>query len=251
MSSGRLRRFLHLERPRPTGAPADPADPPPTSGRFDGLSRPPAGPGPRPARSGAQLERFEPVPEPEIELADPPTGARRPFTRCMRCGAENGAFAVRCAGCDADLDTAAQRAFDERLWERREEERRRAEAALEERRRLAERSEAEEARARRELAETMAREVGEQERRRLDRGGWGGWGGGWGGGDGTPAALRLLRLVRNPWARIAVAVGAVAVPLVLLAVPSRETRQVGVVLLALLLAFLSPPGWRRRRWRRW
>jgi hypothetical protein len=188
------------------------------------------------------------VPEPEIEIADPPIGARRPFTRCMRCGAENGAFAVRCAGCDADLDTAAQRAFDERLWERREEEQRRAEAALEERRRLAGRSEAEEARARRELAETMAREVGEQERRRLHRDGWGG---GWGGGDGTPAALRLLRLVRNPWARIAIAVGAVAVPVVLLVLPSAGTRQVGVVLLGLLLAFLSPPGWRRRRWRRW
>ena len=255
MDSGRLRRFLHIERPR---APGDPAPDDPgasTEERFGTLGRPP-GPGPRPKGSGARLERFGPEPEPSIQLAEADPEAR-PFTRCMRCGAEGGAFATRCSGCDADLDTPAQHEFNEKLWARRQEERRREEAAQAERREMVARAQADEARARRELGETLARETGDLERRRLEvedarSGGWGGgWGGTYGGGDPTPVGLRLLRLFGNPWVRLGVVVAAAAVPIVLIAMPGPGTRQAGIVILLVLLSLFSPRGWRRRRWRRW
>jgi hypothetical protein len=63
--------------------------------------------------------------------------------------------------------------------------------------------------------------------------------------------LRLLRLFGNPWVRLGVVVGAAAVPIVLIALPGRGTRQVGIVILLVLVSLFSPRGWRRRRWRRW
>jgi hypothetical protein len=253
VATRRLRRFLHIERPRGPGDPApdEPSDA--TAGRFEGLGRPPGGPGPRPAASGVRLERFGPDPEPSVELAETDPEAR-PFTRCMRCGAESGAFATRCSGCDADLDTPAQHEFNEKLWARRQEDRRREESALAERRETMARAAAEEARARREMGESLAREVGELERRRLEieEARTGGWRGGWGGAlgrDPTPVGLRLLRWIANPWVRLGVILGAMAVPAVLLAIPG--ARQAGVVVLVVLLSLLAPAGWRRRRWRRW
>jgi hypothetical protein len=250
VGEGRLRRFLHIERARAPG------DPPPdqpaaaTEDRFGGLGRPPGGPGPHPSRTGARLERFGPDPEPSIQLDEGDAGDR-PFTRCLRCGAEGGAFATRCTGCDADLDTAAQHEFNEKLWQRRQEERRREEAALAERRALGERAAAEDARARREMGESLARQVGNLERRRLevDEARSGGWGGGWG-GDPRPLGLRLLLRLHDPWLRIAVGVLVVAVPVVLLAVSSPGARQAGVVILVVVASLFAPPGWRRRRWRR-
>jgi hypothetical protein len=253
MANDGLRRFLHLERPRPAGA--EEPHRPDAAGRFDGVRRPPAGPGPHPAGTGASLERFGPEPEPSIQLADPVDGAAA-ATRCMRCGAENGAFATRCVGCEADLDTPQQHAFSEKLWARRQEDRAREEAALAERHRMLERAQAEEARARRELSEATVREVGDAERRRLEvedaRSGWGtGWGGGWEGS--SPAGLRLLRLISSPRLRIAVAVAAFAVPVVLLVVPSPGARQGGILLLLVMVSLFAPPSWarRRRRWGRW
>ncbi|HSN92208.1 MAG TPA: hypothetical protein VLS93_13340, partial [Anaeromyxobacteraceae bacterium] len=81
MSSGRLRRFLHIERPRAPGDPAPDGPDAATEGRFGELGRPPGGPGPRAAGTGASLERFGPEPEPSIELARTDPDAR-PFTRC-------------------------------------------------------------------------------------------------------------------------------------------------------------------------
>jgi ribosomal protein L37E len=249
------RRFSHLEGPRPA---RPDADAPERSGvsveRIAGVERPGAG-APSAARgartpTGAQLERFDPEPEPVIELAD--TDGRRPFTRCRRCGMDSNVFVTVCAGCGVGLDTAEQRAFDERFWsERAVAEERQAQAAAE-REALRARADAELAEARRAMGESLAREVGERERRRL--------GGGWGpdgyqdGFDGTPLGLRLLRRISDPrwqWAALA---GGLAVILGLiahgyLASPRHRGPTLGLGL-ALLFALVVP--WTgRSRWRRW
>jgi hypothetical protein len=122
----------------------------------------------------------------------------------------------------------------------------------------------EESAARRALAEDMAREVGDRERRRLDGVGYGepsfgppsgGWGGGtgerWGDGnsgmggilgDGTPFALRLLGLLPPAW-RVGTGVGAVALVVGLYLFRPAAGLVVGVVLISLFV----PGGWRRRR----
>jgi hypothetical protein len=253
MAKEDLSRFLHLERPRPAGAPEGPVDPEAVA-RIQGVTRPEAGTAPRAAATGADLDRFGPEPEPSLQLADGDPAAP-PFSRCMRCGAENGAFATRCTACEADLETAAQRESDARLWAARQEESRREAAALGARRATHAREEADEARARRELAEAAAREVGDSERRRLEleelrSAGWGGggWGEGFGAGDdSTPAGVRLLRFIANPWIRVGVVASAIGIPLVLLAIPTQGTRIAGMALVVLGIALFSPAGWRRRR----
>lgn len=189
-SDGRLRRFLHLERARPGGPTAEPAREVPagTDERIRGVERPPAAPGSAPrTRTGAQLERFGPEPEPTLELVD--TDGRRPFVRCRRCGMDNNVFATSCQGCSLSLDTPEQHEFDERFWTARQAEAEREARDAAARRELQERSEAEDARARRAMGEAIAREVGDSERRRLD--GW--MGGGGTSGEWNPLGLWLLR----------------------------------------------------------
>jgi hypothetical protein len=178
----RLRRFLHLERPRAAAeADATPDSSAATAERFEGVERPGARPA-APTSSGAQLDRFGPEPEPTIELVEAGGGAQ-PFTRCMRCGMDHGVFATQCTGCGASLDTAEQRAFNERLWARRQEEAAREARASAERREHEARAQEELARARRAMGEELAREVGRRERARLDEEEWrlggGGAGRGW------------------------------------------------------------------------
>jgi hypothetical protein len=161
-----LRRFLHIERRR-TGAPggSDTARPD-TAERFESVERPQPPAATQPA-SGADLERFGPEPPPPIELAGTAAG-ERPFTRCMGCGMDHHVLATECTGCGAPLDTEPQRAFNDRLWARRQEEAAREAAASEALRAARADADAEATRARRAMAETLAREVGERERRRLD-----------------------------------------------------------------------------------
>jgi hypothetical protein len=162
----RLGRFLHIERSRADGTGTDRAPDQGTAARFGTVEAP--GPaGATPAPSGAELERFGPEPAPGIDLAETDPGAR-PFTRCMRCGMDHGVFASECGNCGASLATAEQREFNERLWSQRREEAAREARALEERRALAAREEAELAAARRAMGEQLAREVGMRERLRLD-----------------------------------------------------------------------------------
>lgn len=162
----RLRRFLHLERPR-AAADGDAAPDPGagTAERFEGVETPGARPA-APSSSGARLDRFGPEPEPSIELVEVGGGAQ-PFTRCMRCGMDHGVFATACTGCGASLDTAEQREFNERLWARRQEEAAREVAASAERSEHEAHAQAELARARRAMGEELAREVGRRERARL------------------------------------------------------------------------------------
>jgi hypothetical protein len=166
----RLRRFLHIERSRDAPA-ALPERAPDAAGRFGSVERPKARPA-APAPSGAGLERFGPEPPPRIELVDA-DGSERPFTRCMRCGMDHGVFATECTGCGASLDTEPQREFNERLWARRQEEAAREERAVAERAAAREGDGETLASSRRAMGEALAREVGEQERRRRQMEAWG------------------------------------------------------------------------------
>jgi len=250
----RLRRFQHLERPRPAdGAPATPASP--EAARRIGAveQRGEAGAVPPPAADG-RLDRFRPAPERPLELAERAEGAQ-PFVRCAGCETDNSVFATRCTTCGAALDTAAQRTFNERLWSARGEEQAREAANLEERRRAAAAADEEAARARRTLVEQMAREVGDAERQRLDLEDFrsGSWGSGeWGGGDPTPLGLRLLRLLPNRAWRVGVGVtvGAGLGLLILAGFTGHRGRSLAGLSLALLVLLVIPRG-RRRGWSRW
>lgn len=163
---GRFNRFLHLERERPAPASSD-SDRPDTddtsrAARFDALET-----GAEPAierteESARELPRFEtPVRQPELTLQRE-RGEDQPFIRCANCEGDSNRFARECQHCHADLDTPAQRAFNERLWStlraQREEEAEAQARALAERQKAAE----QEARERRALYEQMARDIRRQ-----------------------------------------------------------------------------------------
>jgi len=255
VSDQKFDRFRRLERPRSAGpdqAPASSA----TDARIEGVegpgpARPPAAGDPA---SGGELGRFRSPPERSLEL-DRSGDEAQPFLRCAACETDNYRTAPRCTTCGADLDSEPQRLFNQRLWAAR-----RAEAAAEAeasaaRRAQQEREAADEAALRRRSAEAMAREVGDAERRRLEREGFGpGWGPlpevSWPGptdGASTPWALRWLRSLRPGWALpIGLLLLGAPVLLYLLFPP------LGVLAGAVALALFMPPSWRtRRRWRPW
>ncbi len=247
-----LRRFLHLERARaerPDGD-ADPDATPGTAARFGGVERPGAAGPSAPRSSGADLGRFGPEPEPSIELVEAEAGDR-PFTRCMRCGMDHNVFATECSGCGASLDTEAQRAFNEQLWARRQEEAAREAPAAAERRELAARSEAELAASRRAMGEELAREVGRRERERLGMDGLsGGLGdGGWDSeAGGAPLGWRLLRGLPD-WRWQVVALGAALAVVGGLFAFGRAGHPFALFLAMLLVVLLAVPRWRvRSRW---
>jgi len=143
--------------------------PDPTLERIAGLEERKKDPQPSPPhRTGAELERFGPEPEPSLELVR--DDGKRPFCRCRSCGQDNSPFATQCQGCGERLDTPEQHEFDERFFLAREAEERREAAALAARQEERARAAAEEAGARRVMGEAIAREVGESEGRRLDPG---------------------------------------------------------------------------------
>jgi hypothetical protein len=259
MASERLRRFLNLERPRRGGA--EPA--PQVSDRRFAQVEAPGGDPHEPAVPPEATDRFREPKERPLEVAEARED-RQPFRRCARCETDNSLYAATCQSCQADLGTDEQRIFNERLWAQRREEAARERAALADRERERERVAAEEARARRALAEEMARREGDLVRDRLGDGdfggGWGrrGWGDGGAGrgpGSGTPYGIRLLRMIRNPAARIAVIAGTIALPILLIALSGRNSgwRVAGMVLAFVIVALVSPPGYRYRRrdWWRW
>jgi len=252
--SDALGRFRHLERPRADrGDPAG-GDPAATPGRFAGLEAPTGRGSSAPARSGAQLDRFRPEPEPRIELAEP--DGRQPFTRCMRCGMDSSALATECPGCTASLDTPAQRSFNEALWAAFQAEAAREAQALAERQAAQERVAAENAALRRSAYENLARDVGDAERRRLGGGldlglTWRWW------RDGLPPphprsiALRILAALPGRRARITVGLllaagllGLAIAGLGSVAHGGRGALGLAIVLAALLLV---PRWWRGPR----
>jgi hypothetical protein len=64
---------------------------------------------------------------PELSI-DTAVVSGQPFVRCARCGADSSIHATSCDNCNAELDTAEQRAFNEKVWDaqRRRDERERA-----------------------------------------------------------------------------------------------------------------------------
>jgi len=262
MIRDRLRRFRNIERARPAGAEPGPTA---SSQRFERVEAP--GPEPaEPAVPASATDRFRPPPERPLEVAERPDG-EQPFRRCARCEMDNARFAESCQNCGADLATPEQQAFNERLWARRRQEAAEEARLLGERERERARLAAEEQQARRELAAEMARREADRVEGELG-GAWGGdrWGRrrGWGwdpdrpydpdapwGGPGRrgPVGIRLLRAIRSPVLRIAVILAAVALPVVLIAAgrPGGGLRLAGMLTVAVLLALVSPPGWRYRR----
>jgi len=271
MASDRERRFLNLERPRrdePAAATPGAATPD-AAGRFGRVEAPGRPPADAPVPEGA-TDRFRDPKERPLDVA-PMRDGEQPFARCAACEMDNSVYAAACQNCGADLTTREQRLFNERLWAKRREETA-AEAAAHadlerERQKVAE----DEARARRELGETLARQEAARVEERLGeatwgQGGWGrrGWGdpygGGWAGGGsgwggGSPYGLRLLKMIKNPLVRIGVIVGAIAAPILMIALPDRRSgwRVAGMLVAFVIAALVSPPGWRyrRRRWWDW
>ncbi len=253
MTDPKYDRFRRLERPRPAGPEEAPAQPG-TGTRIEAVE------GPQPTRSTArpdeagdgapsQLDRFRPEPERGLEL-DRSDHDSQPFIRCAACETDNFRTATRCSTCGAGLDTDAQRDFNRRFWAAR-----RAEAAVEAEASAARRVVIEEDQARsavlaRQAAESLARQVGDAERRRLEGEGYmPGWGrvaspADWS-GDGrpqeTPAGVRLLRLLPDGW-RVPAGVALVLLPVLLALV----FMPAGVLVGAVVLALFSPPRWRTR-----
>lgn len=191
MAEDRFKRFRHLERPR-TGAEPD-AREPGAEGRFAALEERKGG-AEATGVAGGHLDRFRPAAERPLETAPAEAPGELPFIRCASCQMDHNRAASFCTNCGADLRTEEQRGFNARLAAERS-----AQAAVEaqqigELERAQREAGDEAARAKRQMAETLAREVGDAERRRLDaeglggfgsapRGGWGGgWDAGWGGG---------------------------------------------------------------------
>jgi uncharacterized membrane protein len=212
-----------------------------TAGRFTGLERPVEPP--VSTASGAQLERFAPPPAPGIALAERVAG-ERPFTRCRACGMDHNVSVLECSSCGERLDTDAQRAFNDELWAKRQEEAAREEAAAEERRRAQAEEAAEGTDAGRAFGEALAREIGDRERARLDAEGFGASGGMMFG----PLGARILYLIPNPLLRGAAALAALLVPvtLVVTALARPGPRSVPCLLGSAVIAaiFFSRP---RRR----
>jgi hypothetical protein len=216
LSSERRDRFLKLERARPGGAEAPDSIP------------------------SSSTDRFRPAVERPLETAEDRPGAQ-PFVRCMDCQMDNTVYAATCQNCAAELDTPAQRAFNEKLWKERQSQADAEKRALAEREAARQRDAGDQARNRREAAEQMA----EMERIRTDREF----------GDGPvagprseTAGMRLLRMLPSlPW-RIAAACVAIGIPLLLLLFGRGQIQMVGLMLLGLVIALFSPG---RRRFRRW
>lgn len=127
-------RFLHIERRRDDDAdPGETADRARIAAVLDGAP-PSRAPGDHaadaggielavdaPAGTDAIARPAEAVQEiddvPEIEMAiDVSKIEGQPFVRCARCGRDNTIHARECDNCAAALDTAAQRAFNDKLW---------------------------------------------------------------------------------------------------------------------------------------
>jgi hypothetical protein len=246
-------RFRRLERPRADGPAGEPRSPG-TDTRIEAVEGPDAaappadGGGEGPPASGGDLERFRAPAERPLEL-DLPGEDAQPFLRCASCETDNFRTAARCSSCGADLDTEPQREFNRRFWAGRKAEAAAEAEVLAARQSARDAERIDEGALRRQAGESLAREVGAAERRRLEREGFGP---GWTGpdledlivGDGrpaTPLAFRLLRSLPPGWA-VPVGLASLALPVGLYLVWPLAGLATG----AGLVIFCLPP--RRRSW---
>lgn len=283
----RLRRFLHLERPRnaapepdlapssrrrfgavdstpdeieaaaPGAAPPGDAGEPAEAAKHEpGASAPPGG-APGSVSAGPVAGRFGEPPARAPEVATPASDAQ-PFVRCYRCETDNSIYAEHCSTCSAELDTPEQRRFNEALWTERRQQAAQLDDEVRRLREASARAEEEAHRARRQMGELIAREVGRQERDRLDRDGYDGgrWGqgrGGWGMGepverDRRPIGIRLLFAIEDPGRRLLAIAAVVSVFVFLVAAAFMSRALSGLLWIAIFLfaVFFAP---RNRRWR--
>jgi hypothetical protein len=156
-------RFLNLES---AGGKPEPA--PPGEGeqdgrlsrsRFESIQTGEAAPAAPDARAQAQA-RFGAPTEQELGLEERDAMAQ-PFVRCLWCQGDSARFATVCAVCDAPLDTPEQRAFNERLWAERLAHRAQEQQTIEAVERQRAQLQDDEARARREYYELLARQQAE------------------------------------------------------------------------------------------
>lgn len=237
-----LSRFRHLERPRRDEPDAADAA---TPRRFD-LTEPPAAGEPEPAVPALASQRFAsllPTEPASLELAEAEDS--QPFVRCGVCEADNSLFVDRCSRCRAQLDTPEQRAFNERLWAVRQEERREQEEALARIRDEQAKLGAEAAAARRRMGELLAQKVHDDTLQRNrdwlhDPA-------------ATPPSLgvRWLRRLPDPRMRLAVIalIAATCAGLVFLTPRGSRAESAGLWLSVLVFVLFAPGGWRlRRRW---
>ena len=169
--TGRLARFLKLERRRKGEALASPdaeSRAQEAQSRFLGLKGPPPDRDQSAEPAASPSPRFDPSPlpeDPEGEVLLAPLGSgTQPFVRCPRCESDNTVYVQSCVQCGSDLSGVETRAFNERLW------RQRTEAAASEAGLLAERqrSQQEASAAEREARRQMAVEMAEQVKRRVE-----------------------------------------------------------------------------------
>ncbi len=224
-------RFRHLERARPDEAPAGPDDA--RAERFQQveLERQPAPEAPPPLAAERFTDALPPAPSADssLELA---RSSGQPFVRCCICGQDNNVQAPRCLHCSALLNTAEQRAYNERLWARTTDENR--VQAMDQNARLA-------------LGQELAREVGAQTRRDIGLGSYGT--GSYGGGPGI--GWKLLSKLPDGRVAWAIAGAMIAVPVLLLFFGKTKSPAWNVgffwaVVDAVL--FLPRSAWRSRRW---
>lgn len=113
------RRFEGLEKERPAG-PSAGGPSSSVESRFGNEMPPTAGTDAGQTQNvGASANRFS-AEAPDMHVLDLESG--QAFVRCALCRGDNHATATTCCRCEANLDTPAQRAFNEAFWRRRQEE---------------------------------------------------------------------------------------------------------------------------------
>lgn len=221
---------------------ADPApmelavEPPARGGRSRPERAPPPVSGPSPAEqrsleaASPALRMLDEAPEgrPAEMALDVALPEAQPFVRCARCGADSAIHAAVCANCGERLDTAEQRAHNDRVWEAQRREKERERAALEGM-----------AAARYQSAKQAARPLPGAEiapppelLEPLDESG--------------PALFATLRLLRKPLWRWVAGALVTALPLLLVTLGGPILSRIGWILLVLLVLSLLP-----RRAARW
>ncbi len=231
--TSKFSRFLNLERSR--GDRPKPEEQPQlqSGNRFEMLSQ--RGEAPQGAVvPEAHLERFRG--EAPLALAEAQSEEQQRFPRCGSCESDNGRFAKECVVCGADLTTPQQRAYNERLWQTRQQElarEREATAALSQQKHEAERQ-ADQAR-----YSQMLEKLREEEQSSplwyvfLGEGSFG---------------LKLLGLIPNAAVRWGILSASILIPVALWRFGRGQTRSVGVLMGVIVLMLLLPSRSRSRYW---
>jgi hypothetical protein len=239
-------RFLHIEQRRADdGSGSETADrariaavldaaPPshaPPEARLEIAPDSPAGTGAaiEPPEMGTNLEDVA-APGGGVELAlDTAPVEGQPFVRCSRCGGDNTIHAKACETCAATLDTAEQRAFNDRVWDAQRRRNEKERAAL-----------AEMAQYREELRRNTVRplpEPGMQPPPELLEP--------MNESDG-PFLVEVIRALQKPKWRLAVAATVVGLPLLFVTLGGPILSKLGWVMAVLLVLSLFPRSIARR-----